>query len=413
MVVTPTLKAAEVAAAETGTDGRSAAWLIHQHGWRWDERRALDPATDPTPDARAPCCDRRPAARRRGRDARPGHRPRPAHHRRRDRRTGRARRRPPPAPRRRPRRRPRPCRTLGTPDRRRRRWTTVHRFADPDYADLEPADAHRRRPGEVFDALLAAARSSSTPPRSSAPPPSPSAGAGRRPGHRRHPRTGRRPQRRDPRPPTATGDTSDDRRSSRPQRGERIGLGDRVATRRNDPDLGVANRQTWTVTGIGDDGSLDPSRPRPRPRAPGRRTPPGSSSSPTPPPSTAPKATPSTSAHVAIGDTTGAASAYVAMTRGREPTSPTSSPRTSTTPGSNGSSLQPRPRRPRTRARTTPGDRRHRPLRPRCRRRPAPTLAPRRSPIRDDSLEPVTASGAACAWCAVARRCRSRLRSGR
>ena len=38
--------------------------------------------------------------------------------------------------------------------------------------------------------------------------------------------------------------------------GERIGLGDRVATRRNDPDLEVANRQTWTVTGIGEDGSL-------------------------------------------------------------------------------------------------------------------------------------------------------------
>ena len=36
VVVTPTLKAAEVAAAETGADGRSAAWLIHQHGWRWD-----------------------------------------------------------------------------------------------------------------------------------------------------------------------------------------------------------------------------------------------------------------------------------------------------------------------------------------------------------------------------------------
>jgi exodeoxyribonuclease V alpha subunit len=36
MVVTPTLKAAEVAAAETGADGHSAAWLIHQHGWRWD-----------------------------------------------------------------------------------------------------------------------------------------------------------------------------------------------------------------------------------------------------------------------------------------------------------------------------------------------------------------------------------------
>lgn len=40
------------------------------------------------------------------------------------------------------------------------------------------------------------------------------------------------------------------------RRGERIGLGDRVATRRNDRDLGVANRDTWTVAGVGDDGSL-------------------------------------------------------------------------------------------------------------------------------------------------------------
>lgn len=37
LVVTPTLKAAEVAAAETGAEGHSAAWLIHQHGWRWDD----------------------------------------------------------------------------------------------------------------------------------------------------------------------------------------------------------------------------------------------------------------------------------------------------------------------------------------------------------------------------------------
>ncbi len=36
LVLTPTLKAAEVAARETGAEGHSAAWLIHQHGWRWD-----------------------------------------------------------------------------------------------------------------------------------------------------------------------------------------------------------------------------------------------------------------------------------------------------------------------------------------------------------------------------------------
>lgn len=36
VVLTPTLKAAQVAARETGATGHSAAWLIHQYGWRWD-----------------------------------------------------------------------------------------------------------------------------------------------------------------------------------------------------------------------------------------------------------------------------------------------------------------------------------------------------------------------------------------
>jgi hypothetical protein len=35
VVVTPTLKAAKVAAAEVGTIAGSAAWLAFQHGWRW------------------------------------------------------------------------------------------------------------------------------------------------------------------------------------------------------------------------------------------------------------------------------------------------------------------------------------------------------------------------------------------
>jgi exodeoxyribonuclease V alpha subunit len=38
--------------------------------------------------------------------------------------------------------------------------------------------------------------------------------------------------------------------------GQRLGVGDMVATRCNDRDLGVANRDTWTITGGGDDGSL-------------------------------------------------------------------------------------------------------------------------------------------------------------
>jgi hypothetical protein len=37
MVVTPTLKAAKVAAAEVGMAAGSAAWLVFQHGWRWTE----------------------------------------------------------------------------------------------------------------------------------------------------------------------------------------------------------------------------------------------------------------------------------------------------------------------------------------------------------------------------------------
>jgi len=37
LVVTPTLKAARGAAAETGARTGSAAWLVFQHGWRWDE----------------------------------------------------------------------------------------------------------------------------------------------------------------------------------------------------------------------------------------------------------------------------------------------------------------------------------------------------------------------------------------
>ncbi len=38
--------------------------------------------------------------------------------------------------------------------------------------------------------------------------------------------------------------------------GERIGVGDRVATRLNDRELGVANRDLWTVTAVAADGSL-------------------------------------------------------------------------------------------------------------------------------------------------------------
>jgi exodeoxyribonuclease V alpha subunit len=49
VVVTPTMKAADVAARETGAEGHSAAWLIHQHGWRWDDDGHWSRQSDPGP----------------------------------------------------------------------------------------------------------------------------------------------------------------------------------------------------------------------------------------------------------------------------------------------------------------------------------------------------------------------------
>lgn len=45
----------------------------------------------------------------------------------------------------------------------------------------------------------------------------------------------------------------DDQRVVVNESGERLGVGDRVATRRNDWQLGVANRQTWSITHIDDE----------------------------------------------------------------------------------------------------------------------------------------------------------------
>jgi exodeoxyribonuclease V alpha subunit len=42
----------------------------------------------------------------------------------------------------------------------------------------------------------------------------------------------------------------DDRRAAVTHHGQRIGAGDVIVTRRNDHDLGVANRETWTVTRV-------------------------------------------------------------------------------------------------------------------------------------------------------------------
>lgn len=312
VVVTPTLKAAQAAQQQVGTDAFSAAWLVHQHGYRWDDDGHWS-QTDAAPEARArllpgdvllvdeagmldqdtaralfAIADRAhavvallgdrhqlPAVGRGGvldlvaRWVRPE-----AHH----------------------------------------ELESVHRFSDPAYADLSLLVRTGQRPGEVFDALLERGEvivHASEVERTAA-----LAAIGAdgdqlvitdtrdRVGalnaairDRRH----------------FVGEQSGELTT---RRGERIGLGDRVATRRNDRDLAVANRDTWTVTGVGDDGSLLVTG-----RA-GRQTRPAAYVNDHVELAftiTAYGAQGETvdSAHLALGEATGAASAYVGMTRGR------------------------------------------------------------------------------------------------
>jgi ATP-dependent exoDNAse (exonuclease V) alpha subunit len=123
----------------------------------------------------------------------------------------------------------------------------------------------------------------------------------------------------------------DDVRVVTTRAGQRIGAGDRIATRRNDRDLEVANRDTWTVTSVGRRGGLlvtagtatgDVSRDDVTPAGARLRVLPAdyvtqhvelayASTAYGVQGDTVP------AAHVVIGDQTGAASAYVGMTRGQ------------------------------------------------------------------------------------------------
>jgi exodeoxyribonuclease V alpha subunit len=315
LVVTPTLKAAEVAAAETGADGHSAAWLIHQHGWRWDDDGHWARRPEATPD---------PAAQ-----LRPGELLLVDEAGMLDQDTARA--------------------LLTVADEAGARvalvgdrhqlpavgrggvldhalaWAhptavvsleKVHRFTDPDYAALSLRMRTADDPAAVFDELdrrgsIVVHASDSE--RTAALAEAGAAGDLVVADTREHVASLNGAIRDQRRAEPATGDSAD---SMVTARGERIGLGDRVATRRNDPDLGVANRQTWTVTGIGEDASLilhGRGRDREIPAAYATRfvelayatTVHGAQGE------TVDRA------HVAIGDTTGAAAAYVAMTRGR------------------------------------------------------------------------------------------------
>ena len=208
---------------------------------------------------------------------------------------------------------------LGAPDRGRDPGdgAPVHR---PRLRRAHPADAHRRRPRRRV--------------RRPAPP-----RPGRRPPHRG--RTHRRPRRRAARPATSSSPTPASRSptstprsatsaappATRPSdsqrdvvvtaRGERIGLGDRVATRRNDPDLGSRTGRPGpspaSATTAASSSTATDATERSRPSTPRRFVELAYAT-------TVHGAQGDTvdRAHVAIGDTTGAAAAYVAMTRGRD-----------------------------------------------------------------------------------------------
>jgi len=317
LVVTPTLKAAQVAAAETGAHGHSAAWLIHQHGWRWDNdgHWTRQPQTTPDPSARLRAGDlllvdeagmldqdtaralltiadetgarvalvgdrhQLPAV---GRGGVLDHAITWAH--------------------------PSAVVTLDK----------VHRFTDPDYATLTLRMRTGQDPGAVFDTLHRQGQvviHGSEAERTAALAQAGATGELVIAGTRdqvvhlnsviRDHRDGH------------AGTVAAEGPMLSTDRGEVLGVGDRVATRRNDPHLQVANRQTWTVTGINDLGSLvlhGRGRDREIPAEYVTRfvelayatTVHGTQGD------TVDRA------HFALDETTGAAAAYVAMTRGRD-----------------------------------------------------------------------------------------------
>ena len=312
VVVTPTMKAADVAARETGAEGHSAAWLIHQHGWRWDDDGHWSRQPNPTPCASAV--------------VRPGDLLVVDEAGMLDQDTARA--------------------LLTVADETGARVAfmgdrhqlpavgrggvldhavayadpatveTARRFSDSAYGILSLRVREGYLSGEVFEALLARGQivvHSSDVERTAALARWGAAGDLVMADTREQVadlNAAIRAQRSDldplaaGRPTVTTG------------RGEILAVGDRVATRRNAPDLLVANRQTWTVTGVRGDGSMvlhDRGRDQVVPAQYAREhvelayatTVHGAQGETV------------TRAHVALTDSTGAAAAYVSMTRGR------------------------------------------------------------------------------------------------
>ena len=313
LVVTPTRKAAQVAGHQVGAGAYSVAWLLHQHGYRWDpDGRWTRVAAEPVDAAclghgdtlvvdEAGMLDQDTAralfelADEAGaRIAVVGDRHQlPA--------VGRggvldlAARYAPDS-----------CVSL----------QGVRRFTDPSYATLSLRIRRGENPGEVFDGLLARGQvvvhASEV--------------------ERTHALAAKASL---PDPPLVVADTREQVAAINglvhqvrvvtaeaadgvvTAAGERIGVGDKIATRRNDPGLDVANRETWTVRDCTPGGDLTvdgPTGARRLPAAYVRQSVEPAYAT------TAYGAQGETVAncHVLVGEHTGASSAYVGMTRGRD-----------------------------------------------------------------------------------------------
>lgn len=309
LVVTPTRRAAQVAAGEVGAETRAVAKLLHEHGFRWDDEGHWS-RTEPSPTA--PPLDSRTlivvdeagmldqdSARALlaltdasgAQVALIGDRHQlPA--------VGRG----------------------GVLDLAARyaadrciEYGGVHRFTDPAYGELSLRMRSGARPGEVFDELVrrgdVQVHASEVERQDVL---SVMASRGQlivadtreqvaRINHVAH------------RVRVVTGQATD---SVITGSGEQIGIGDTIATRQNDAEVGVANRETWTVldssaTGLlvkGESGqrALPPAYVHEHVELAYATTAYGAQGSTV------------DTCNVVIGDHTGAASAYVGMTRGRE-----------------------------------------------------------------------------------------------
>ena len=309
LLVTPTRKAAQVAAAEVGTETRAVPKLLHEHGFRWDDEGRWS-RTEPSPTA--PLLDSRTllvadeagmldqdSARALLALADAGNvqvaligdrHQLPA--------VGRG----------------------GVLDLAARyavdrcvEFGGVHRFTDPAYAELSLKMRSGARPGEVFDELT---RRGDIVIHASEVERQDVLGAKASFGHlvvadtleqvSRINQTAHRVR-------VVTGQAKD---SLITGSGEQIGVGDTIATRHNDAEVGVANREMWTVLdssaaglhvqGVNGQRVLPPTYVHDHVELAYATTAHGAQGSTV------------DISHVLIGDHTGAASAYVGMTRGRD-----------------------------------------------------------------------------------------------